>query len=72
MVDHTEIAYAVLKTSACNPYSLANMKDVMDCGNAACKTISIIKQFINNLAILVGLLVSYFILIFICMVELAN
>lgn len=48
MVDHTEIAYAVLKTSACNPYSLANMKDVMDCGNAACKTISIIKQFINN------------------------
>lgn len=24
-------------TSACKPYSLANMKEVMDCGIAACK-----------------------------------
>jgi len=28
--------YAVLRTSGCNPYSLAKMKDVMDCGTAAC------------------------------------
>ena len=31
--------YAVLSTSACNPYSLAKMKDVMDCGSAACNII---------------------------------
>lgn len=27
----------MLITLACNPYSLAYMKEVMDCGTAACK-----------------------------------
>jgi hypothetical protein len=29
----------VLRTSACNPYSFANMNDVMDWGSAACKNV---------------------------------
>lgn len=28
--------YAVLRTSGCIPYSFAKMKEVMDCGTAAC------------------------------------
>lgn len=36
--NYEEKSYAVLRTSACSPYSLAKMKDVMDCGKAACKT----------------------------------
>jgi len=31
-----EATYAVLRTCACNPYSLAKIKDVMDWGSAAC------------------------------------
>ena len=41
-----ESTYAVLSTSACNPYSLAKMKDVIDCGNAACKMKANESQFI--------------------------
>lgn len=36
----TEMTYAVLRTSACNPYSLAKVNVVTDCGNAAYKFIS--------------------------------
>jgi len=40
--DRKNKTYAVLRTSGCNPYSLAKMKDVMDCGTAACTRYRII------------------------------